>query len=179
MSVCLSPHSHTDLDATLGNDKDGILELCTAVRICNRCTGFVATTTYAPSAKCQRGRLYSLNGWLCWLLVMYTDVANYTLLRSPPATLSSGDLQSPSDHWSPTAFLPTPFGSASVHSVYPPPSARLLSLDPLRHLPAPLPRFSHARVAHPSTRQPAFTVHHAAAQSDLTAPGRSHILAHC
>ena len=37
--------------------------LCTFGQTCNRCTGFVAMATYAPSAKCQRGRLYSLYGW--------------------------------------------------------------------------------------------------------------------
>ena len=36
----------------------------TSEQICNRFTGFVAMTTYAPNAKCQRGRLYSLHGWL-------------------------------------------------------------------------------------------------------------------
>ena len=52
----------------------------------------------------------------------------------------------------------------------------MLSLDPLRHLSAaPLSRFSHARVEHPSTRQPGFTVHHGA-HSDLTTAGRSNHL---
>ena len=108
--------------------------------------------------------------------MMYADAAtNCEPLRSPaaspPIRISSGDLQNPTDRWT-SAFLS--YGSPSAPPVRPvyPPSARLLSLDALRHLPSSLPRLSHARVAHPTTRQPAFTVHHGA-HSDLTAAGRS------
>ena len=49
VSVCLSlaafPHYCTDPDVTWGNGR-GCFELSTIGRICNRCTGFVAMTTY-------------------------------------------------------------------------------------------------------------------------------------
>jgi len=113
--------------------------------------------------------------------VTYTDVASCTPLRSPvtspPIAVSSGDLESQSDRWA-DVLLSTPYGSSTIPSVHPvyPSSGRMLSLDPLRHLSAaPLSRFSHARVEHPSTRQPGFTVHHGA-HSDLTTAGRSNHL---
>ena len=115
---------------------------------------------------------------------VYTDVASCTPLGCPPVsspaiTISCADLRSPSDHWT-TAFLSTPHGGCpSVHHsvVYPSSSGRLLTqLDPLlRQLPAvqaSLSRFSRDRVErHPSTRQSAFTVHHAP-PSDLSAAGQ-------
>jgi len=62
LSVCLSlaafPHYCTDPDVTWRNSR-GYAWLCTIGRTCNRCTGFVATTTQRRSGNVSE-RLYSL-----------------------------------------------------------------------------------------------------------------------
>ena len=96
LSVCPSlvafPHSCMDPDVTWGNSR-GALWLCTIGWICNRCTGFVALTTYkyislqsyrlqmhiARNAKCQRVLVLTL--WLVGLLFwIYSSTEN--LLRN-------------------------------------------------------------------------------------------------
>jgi len=66
VSVCLSvaafPHYCMDPDVTWGNGR-GALSLCTIGRICNRCTGFVAITTYHEREMLAIARTASIPGF--------------------------------------------------------------------------------------------------------------------
>jgi len=112
----------------------------------------------------------------CWC----ADGGSCTLpMRSPttnpPTVVSSREFQTSADRWA-SAFLSTAYGTQTApaaHSIYPPrQSSVMLPLDTLRQLQPSLQRFSPSRVAHPTTRQSAFTIHHGA-HSDLTTPGQS------
>jgi len=83
--------------------------------------------------------------------------------------------------WAAAFLSPPPSSAVHCMPVYPPAAGGALGAcqslalhDRLCNLqPAVLQRFSHANEAHHQTsplRQPAFTVHHAAHRSDLTAP---------
>ena len=141
------------------------------------CTLFVFTVDF--SWVVSRKYIYKITNksYIC------TDKAKSTLglpspTMNPPIAVSSRDFQTSADRWT-SAFLPTVYGqptSPSVQSLYssglPCPSSAGLPLDALRHLQPALRRFSHNKIAHPTLRQPAFTVHHGP-HPDLTIPGQA------
>ena len=67
-------------------------QFCTVWRICSRCTGFVVMATYAPNAKCQRGRIYSLRGWFITILSDGSALAGARGCLYNPTLLALGSL---------------------------------------------------------------------------------------